>query len=312
MQRLRILSGMPAVELTRGRRAPVPPWEQSELLLVDPSIWRFYRSAPHDLRRVYRDVEAALNALRIPHYVLRAQDHPIDIWVRDWGPVEGCFFDYSPSYAKGFYSPAAVRKARHALCKRSGQTFRSIPLVLDGGNLVHNGRVAILTEKVFRDNPQRTPAEIEETIASLGLEQVVFIPVESLDQVGHADGIVRFLSEEVLLVNDYEQTGFRAYRNRLLRRLTEINSPVEIVPFPWRCSDEKISGIWSAVGVYLNFIQTAHGILLPAFEEPEDHEAAALLRSLCRVPVVSISCRALARLGGVLNCISTSFGRLRL
>ncbi len=192
--------------------------------------------------------------------------------------------------------------------KRFGCSLRLVPLVLDGGNLVHNGKVAILTEKVICDNPQFTRPEIEKAIASLRFEQVIFIPVEPEDEVGHADGIVRFLAEDVLLVNDYRHPRFRAYQKLLQGRLSEFNHPSRIVPFPWLCSDERIDGVWSAVGVYLNFIHVTQGILLPAFGGPEDKEAAALLKSVSTTPVVPISCRALARLGGVLNCIVTSLG----
>ena len=135
---------------------------------------------------------------------------------------------------------------------------------------MHNGKVAILTEKVFYDNPQFTTKEIERTVAALGFEQVLFIPVEPGDQVGHADGIVRFLSTDVLLVNDYESAGFRAYQVHLLDRLAEVSSHTTIVPFPWLCSAERTGRVWSAVGVYINFVQTTRGILFPVFVEPED------------------------------------------
>ena len=79
--------------------------------------------------------------------------------------------------------------------------------MLEGGNLVHNGRVAIATEKVFADNPQLSRGEIERLILSIGFERVVFIPVEPDDEVAHADGIVKFLRPDLLFVNDYKGIG---------------------------------------------------------------------------------------------------------
>lgn len=48
----------------------------------------------------------------------------------------------------------------------------------DGGNIVHNGSVAIVAAKVFRENPDFSQIEIERAVVSLGFERVVFIPVE--------------------------------------------------------------------------------------------------------------------------------------
>lgn len=275
-------------------------------MLVDPSIWRIYRKHPHDLRPVYHELTAALTSLGIHYHLLAAQDQPLDIWIRDWGPSQGHFFRYRPSYAPGFYSPETIWKARHGLKKVSRCSFRSIPLVLDGGNLVHNGKVAILTEKVLQDNPQFTVREIRAMIGSLGFDQVLFIPIEPEDEVGHADGIVRFISTDVLLMNDYASAGFGDYHTQLLERLAEMPSHTNIAPFPWLCSAERTGRVWSAVGVYLNFVQTAKGILYPVFGEPEDHEAAALFESLGRMPTLPIPCRELARLGGALHCVTAN------
>ena len=118
---------------------------------------------------------------------------------RDWGPVEGAFFRYEPDYAEGLYSPAAISRARAALERRLRWRCRAVPLVLDGGNLVHNGRVAIVTDKALRDNPHLSPREVEHAIMSLGFERVVFVPVEPGDEIGHTDGMCRFLSRELLL-----------------------------------------------------------------------------------------------------------------
>ncbi len=149
--------------------------------------------------------------------LLGTSDRPIDIWIRDWGPVAGNYFRYDPSYARGQYKPGATARARRHLNRHLGFSPRAVPLVLEGGNLVHNRRVAVVTEKILEDNKHLSCGEIERLILAVGFEQVVFIPVEPADSVGHADGIVKFLSPEVLLVNDYVGSEFRDYRRRLHR-----------------------------------------------------------------------------------------------
>lgn len=155
---------------------------------------------------------------------LGTADCPIDIWVRDWGPTAGCYFQYDPSYARGLYKRDSVARARRNLNRHLGFTPREMPLVLEGGNLVHNDRVAIVTEKVFADNKHLSRGEIKRIFLSLGLERVVFIPVEPDDSIGHADGIVKFLRPGLLLVNDYVGSEFRDYRRRLYRILQRADS----------------------------------------------------------------------------------------
>ena len=298
---------MPAPTAPMAARitAPVlPDWHKSHVTVVDPAIWPFYRSRDHDLRPVYRQLLDAFRSLGVSYDVLTKEDSPVDIWIRDWGPIEGCYFDFCPSYAKGWYSARSIAKARRNLDRRRTFTPRRIPLVLDGGNVVHNGKVAIVTEKVWLDNPQLSKREIERAIISIGFEQVVIIPVEPGDKVGHADGIVRFLQSDLLLVNAYDDPAFRNYSTELLRRLRSSLPCVRIAPFPWFSEMHQTNGIWSAVGCYINFNLTKGGIIYPIFDHQLDDSVAATLSELSKLPARAVSATALARLGGGLNCIT--------
>ena len=88
------------------------------------------------------------------------------------------FFRHAPDYVKALYSRAAVLRAICGLNARLPEPFpfRLAPLVLDGGNLIHNGTVAIVTDEVFRDNAHLSRLEIERAIVRLGFEKIVFIP----------------------------------------------------------------------------------------------------------------------------------------
>ncbi|MEO5754829.1 MAG: agmatine deiminase family protein [Chthoniobacterales bacterium] len=216
-------------------------------------------------------------------------------------------FRYDPSYAGGLYQPAATADARRNLDLYLGFTPRECPLLLEGGNLVHNSRIAIVTEKIFADNKHLSGGEIERLIQSIGFERVVFIPVEPDDSVGHADGIVKFLRPDLLLVNDYVGSEFRDYRRRLYRTLERAKVAAELVPFPWFCTNEKHDGIWSAVGCYINFVLTSRGIIYPTFSHRTDDRVASLLEELTRLPKRAVESTALARLGGVLNCATLTF-----
>lgn len=288
---------------------PRPDWEKLRVILVDPAIWRRYTRGAADLRPVYQELLSVLDGWRVEVDVLNRRAAPLDIWIRDWGCVEGVFFRYAPDYAKGLYSRTAVTRAICGLHSRlpGPFRFRAVPLVLDGGNLVHNGIVAIVTQKVFRDNPHFSRCEIERAIGSLGFERVVFIPNEPGDEIGHADGMCRFVNQRTLLVNDYASASMATFGRKLSCALRAAKLDAELIPFPWFCRSGRSDGVPSAVGCYMNFIQLAQGIVLPSFAHRLDERAHKLLTSLVDRPVVPIDATPLAKLGGVFNCISLSF-----
>src|SRR5688500_441966 len=83
---------------------PVPDWNKTRVFLVDPTIWKEYQQPPNDLRSVYQELRNALDSLGAEYRFLSREDHPVDIWIRDWGFNEGAYFRFVPSYAKSFYT----------------------------------------------------------------------------------------------------------------------------------------------------------------------------------------------------------------
>lgn len=246
---------------------PLPDWHKRRVVLVDPATWRRYTLGDADLRPVYLDLVSALH----------------DLGSRGRNAEPQC-----------------------GPCGHLDSRLWLLPLVLDGGNLVHNGTVAIVTEEVLRDNPLFSRGEIEAAINSLGFERVVFIPNEPGDEIGHSDGMCRFLSKSTLLVNDYGISSMRSFSRQLRRVLHAAKLDVDLVPIPWFYRSGRSDGVPSAVGCYMNFLHLAQGIIVPAFDHHQDERARELLASLVNRPVVSINATLLAKLGGVFNCISLS------
>ena len=182
--------------------------------------------------------------------------------------------------------------------------LRLSPLVLDGGNLIHNGTVAIVTDKVFRDNTHLSRLEIERAIVRLGFEKIVFIPTEPGDEIGHADGMCRFVNKHTLLVNDYASASMSSFGRKLGCALRAAKLDADLVAMPWFYRSGRSDGVPSAVGCYMNFLHLKQGIILPSFAHRKDEQAHALLASLVDRPVVSVPATPLAKFGGVFNCIS--------
>lgn len=287
--------------------SPLPDWEKTCSALVDAACWKAYSSPPCDLRQTVRELAGALKDAGTTCVRLGRDERPVDIWIRDWGPVEGCYFQYDPRYARPRYSRAAVATARKHLNRCCSLRPTNVPLVLDGGNLVHNGSVAIVTDAVLRHNRQFSVRQIESMILSLGFQQLVFIPSPPGDTIAHTDGILRFIRRDTILVNSFEQYGFRRYGRALRRLLTRAVPDCHLVMLPWFDTGECVDGIYSAAGTYVNFVQTRHLIAYPTFGHPFDEAAGELIARLSSSPVRPIAASSLARLGGVLNCIVTTW-----
>jgi len=229
-----------------------------------------------------------------------------DIWCRDYMPVQvgpGRFvqFTYRPDYLAGKYehliTPPEVAEGLPCIteCVRSD-------IVLDGGNVVRWTDMAILTDKVYRENPRCAPERLGRRLRErLEVEKIIVIPREPYDGIGHADGVVRFIDGRTVLVNDY--AAMPAYRKRLHAALRRAG--LEWQEIPYRPAEDQTDGIPSAVGNYINFLQVGRTILMPVYGQKEDEAAARCLeRAFPAGRVIPLPCGQLAREGGILNCVS--------
>src|SRR5262249_40892573 len=154
-----------------------------------------------------------------------------DIWCRDYMPIQlaetrFCQFVYKPDYLREHqHLVTPAEKCRlHFM-----QDCRQEPIVLDGGNVVASRSKVILTEKVYKENPgierPRLRARLEEVFQA----DCVFTPKQAGDDVGHSDGVVRFMDENRVLVNDYS-TVDPVYGERVRGVLERKGLEVETLP----------------------------------------------------------------------------------
>ncbi|MBK7442983.1 MAG: agmatine deiminase family protein [Bacteroidetes bacterium] len=78
----------------------------------------------------------------------------------------------------------------------------SCDLVLDGGNLVYEKDTLIVTDKVFTENADKTKNQVIQLLENCFHAQVIVIPRAYNDIFGHADGNVRFVNADTVLVNE--------------------------------------------------------------------------------------------------------------
>lgn len=216
-------------------------------------------------------------------------------------------FDYRPNYLCGHEHLVTPDEAR-SLVPPDGR-LRRCDINLDGGNVVAGVGKVIVTDKVYKENPGRERSVLRDQLAEVLRAEVAVVPREPYDVIGHADGVVRFVEEGVVVANDYNEVDPR-YGVRLEAALRRHGLAVERLPcFRF---DESHEGIPSAVGNFANFLRIGTQVIVPAYGIPQDDLACRVLdRLLPGATVVPLRCEGLAREGGVLNCVAwtISIGR---
>lgn len=240
---------------------------------------------------------AALKTRRVPYRYLEGTR---DIWLRDFMPVRTgsghlVSFRYEPSYLADV--PELRTDFRTDIAPGLGLPVRYSGINLDGGNVVYSPsrQMAVVSDRILRENPDRDRDTLLRELKMLLEADVVLIPSLDSDMTGHADGMVRF-------VDEYTAIGNRVpAKHGLEQRIRAVLNQhgIEVVDFPYFSSPGN-----SAVGCYLNFLETGGYIFLPVFGTAMDREAVAMAETLFDQPVVPILLRMLPRQGGCLNCIT--------
>jgi len=231
-----------------------------------------------------------------------------DIWARDFlmtdlGRNRTAKFRYDPTYIN-IMEARYIRNSADIAAREWSLpgllTFDN--LVLDGGGIAvdADGKRAVVTERVLKDNPwligregqdgyARGPANPNEGQVSipypnieinaadlqlgasalerkLGLERVAIIPEERLaPRLGHVDGLVGWLAPGVLALSNFSSpSDWTLYESTLRSRFGDA---VKIVAFPYEPTEDvwKKDGFESAAGIYVNFVRTKNAVYVPTF-----------------------------------------------
>ena len=125
--------------------------------------------------------------------------------------------------------------------------------------------------------------------------EIMIIPSLKSDMTGHADGVVRFVNENTVIGNASPYKN--GYEQKVKMSLKKHG--ISCLDFPYFDS----TGI-SAVGSYLNFLETDKHIFLPIFGSVQDETAVKREKEIFEKKIVAVNINGIAKDGGVLNCIS--------
>lgn len=227
-----------------------------------------------------------------------------DIWCRDYMPIQiekGKFiqFRYEPSYLK---DDLELQSDPKEVCKANNIKPQFSKINLDGGNVVNWSDRAIITDRVFDENPEylsknKLIAEIEKLLEV----EIIVIPQIKSDMTGHADGMVRFVNRNTLLGNDREKE-FKYWKDGINIVLKEKGIDYIDIPFLDH-KEKKYPG--HAIGCYVNYLEIQDLIVLPIFEteQNKDQEVYDKFREIFPDrKIETINYNEIGLHGGLLNC----------
>ena len=240
---------------------------------------------------------AALDLFNIKYKLL---NNTKDNWLRDFMPVKtksGKYisFRYKPSYLDN-YDELRTDFRNEVAPNLALENLVISDINFDGGNVVFSPskEKVIISDRVYSENPSWHKAELTAKLAKLLEANVIIIPSLKSDMTGHADGMVRFVNENTVVTNaPLSPYGFETKVKKSLQ-----NYGFNVIDFPYFYSKGD-----SAVGCYLNFLETEQAIFLPAFGVDTDNKAVQTAKHIFHKAIIPVNINEIAADGGVLNCI---------
>jgi agmatine deiminase len=228
-----------------------------------------------------------------------------DIWAVDYMPIQidadrFIQFEYRPSYLENSKLISTISDTSK-ICKAIGLNVIKSNIRLDGGNVTKFNDRVIITDRIFKENPNYEQALLLNMIKELlEVDNLYVIPAQPYDFTGHSDGMVRFLDNRTLLINDYSNES-KSFRERFDKAIKATGLETITVPYnPYQNNKTE-----NANGDYINFLQMEGVVYLPVFNLKEDEAVVRLFDSLfIGQKIVPINANEIANDGGVLNCIS--------
>ena len=228
-----------------------------------------------------------------------------DIWAVDFMPIQVSLnnfiqFVYNPDYLQSKKWISSISNV-DSICDKIKFKRSKSDIVLDGGNVTKTTDKVIMCDKIFFENPQYSRRQLTNKLREIfEIDKLYFVPQQPKDFTGHADGMVRFLDNNTVIVNDYSQ------ENKDFQRAFKIaldNAGLDYITIPYNPYGNKTSG--QANGDYINFLQMQNTVVIPTFGIKEDDIAVRQFEELYKgQTIATIDSNEIADNGGILNCIT--------
>ena len=169
-------------------------------------------------------------------------------------------------------------------------------LVIDGGNVIMCDDKLIMTDKIFVENSDFSKEEVVAEIERVFSAKLVVIPWDKEEKYGHADGMVRFVSDNHVLINQYKDID-PELRQRLIDALSPHFSEISELEYGKASSQNS----WA----HINYLQVDNFIFVPQLGVISDKLAVEQISKVFPTSkVVPVEVKGIVRNGGALNCVS--------
>lgn len=251
----------------------------------------------------YNQIIEVLNACGLDPKPIRKTN---DIWARDYMPIQisddkYIEYRYDPDYLqKPWKGYRDTKTYPDIVCDEHNLKTIKCDIILDGGNIVKSDNSIILTEKVVLENRSSytRKALIKRLTEIFEVDKLVIIHWDRMEPFGHADGMVRFIDNDTVLISEHYKDD-----QTLKYRLKQNGFNVEVLKV-------KMQKVRRNNWAYINYLQTKDVILLPRFGEIEENQKT--FEQICSYfpkyaeqnRILQIEMSDIVRHGGALNCIS--------
>ncbi len=256
---------------------------------------------PEKYPGVSQRIKAILDKHGVRHAALSGTK---SVWARDYMPIQSTpdkyyIYDYTPDYLRLDERYHDLMNNPADVCRENrvqyDSTLRNVRI--DGGNVVRGTAKFIMTAKVFEENPAIPVRELVRMLEDSFGAELVLLPWDTHEMFGHADGIVRIVDADSVIMGNYRQIDCRMgerFYNILKAQFKHVHELHFDVP--------KLSKYsWA----YINWLQTDKVIIVPSFGVPEDEQAFFQIEEWLpeyRGRIEMADACGLVRHGGAFNC----------
>lgn len=234
-----------------------------------------------------------------------------DIWARDFMPIQisdNKFLEYlyDPDYLQGNSNKKNTREIKSypdLICDLHNFKTLKSPIILDGGNVVKSNDCVIMTDKVLWENKRLYSSKelISKLHEQFEVDKVVIIPWDNECEYGHADGMLRFINKDTVLISGFYEQFDKDFKTPILKKIEKAK-----LNWDWL----KISKNEVADNVtYINFLLTKDVLIIPQLNRPQDEIALTQLSKFfpdyaANELIKKVYTNEITKFGGALNCIS--------
>lgn len=247
-----------------------------------------------------------------------------DTWLRDSGPISlraGAGFRLLDFRFTGWGGKFEASDDDRLVERLAGQHLfaihdrQAVDFALEGGAIETDGDGTLLTtwRCLHERHPDASRDELTTSLSAwLHQDRVLWLDhgaLEGDDTDAHIDTLARFAPGGAIVFQacddetDSHYADLKAMAGEIAALRTRDGQPYRLFPLPW--AQPIVDDGRRLAASYANFLIVNGAVLMPAYGDPADTEAAAVLaRAFPDREIVAVPCRPLIWQNGSLHCIT--------